>query len=231
MTFAHEQHVLVVFPHPDDEAFGVSGTISTYIKQGTPVTYACLTLGEMGRNLGNPPFATRESLPHTRKQELLAAVEAMGVTDLRMMGLRDKTIEFEDDEKMVQMMTKLIEETNPSLVITFYPNYAVHPDHEATARAVVRAVRRMDENHRPKLHGVAFANNTKDELGEPDIIHDIRPAREQKMATMRAHISQTAWMLEEMDKRVDEGEPEAENWLSYERFFIYRWDEDFEESF
>ncbi|MBW9235268.1 PIG-L family deacetylase, partial [Leptospira santarosai] len=60
MTLAQERHVLVVFPHPDDEAFGVSGTISMYIKQGIPVTYACLTLGEMGRNLGNPPFATRE---------------------------------------------------------------------------------------------------------------------------------------------------------------------------
>ncbi len=64
----NEQHVLVVFPHPDDEAFGVSGTITSYIKQGTPVTYACLTLGEMGRNLGMPPFATRESLPSIRKK-------------------------------------------------------------------------------------------------------------------------------------------------------------------
>lgn len=43
-----ERQVLVVFPHPDDEAFGVSGTIATHIENGTPVTYACLTLGEMG---------------------------------------------------------------------------------------------------------------------------------------------------------------------------------------
>lgn len=49
-----ERHVLVIFPHPDDEAFGVSGTISLHIDNGTPVTYACLTLGEMGRNMGNP---------------------------------------------------------------------------------------------------------------------------------------------------------------------------------
>ena len=39
-----ERHVLVVFPHPDDEAFGVSGTISSYRDMGVPVTYACLTL-------------------------------------------------------------------------------------------------------------------------------------------------------------------------------------------
>ena len=231
MNLPQERHVLVVFPHPDDEAFGVSGTLAMYRKQGIPVTYACLTLGEMGRNLGNPPFATRESLPHIRKQELIASAEAMGLTDLRMMGLRDKTVEFEDDEEMVEMMTKLIDETNPSLIITFYPDYAVHPDHEATARAVVRAVRRMDETLRPKLYGLAFANNTTAELGEADVIHDIQAVREQKMGAMRAHISQTAWMLEEMDKRLAAGEPEAENWFTYERFYTYRWHEDFEDSF
>lgn len=228
MTIPAEKSVLVVFPHPDDEAFGVSGTISSYIQQGVPVTYACLTLGEMGRNLGNPPFATRESLPKIRREELLASAKAMGLTDLRMMGLRDKTIEFEDDEKMVKMMTDLIEETKPSLVITFYPNYAVHPDHEATARAVVRAIRRMNEADRPKLYGVAFANNTRAELGDADVIHDIRDMKEHKLASMRAHISQTAWMLEERDKRIASGEPEEDNWFQVERFYTYKWERDFE---
>ena len=27
-----ERHVLVVFPHPDDEAFRVSGTIASHVK-------------------------------------------------------------------------------------------------------------------------------------------------------------------------------------------------------
>ena len=101
-----ERHVLVVFPHPDDEAFGVSGTISSYRDMGVPVTYACLTLGEMGRNLGNPPFANRETLPQIRKEELKKACEAMGLDDLRMMGFRDKTVEFEDDEKMVKLVDR-----------------------------------------------------------------------------------------------------------------------------
>ena len=229
MTIVKERHVLVVFPHPDDEAFGVSGTISTHIQQGTPVTYACLTLGEMGRNLGNPPFATRESLPEIRKLELQASADAMGLTDLRIMGLRDKTVEFEDDEKMVGMMAELIEELNPSLIITFYPDYAVHPDHEATARAVVRAVRRMAD--RPKLHCVAFANNTLEVLGTPDIIHDVAHVRDQKMASMKAHISQTAWMLAEMEHKLVSGDEETENWLTKERFYNYRWHEDFENTF
>lgn len=223
-----ERHVLVIFPHPDDEAFGVSGTISTYIEMGVPVTYACLTLGEMGRNLGNPPFANRETLPLIRKQELQKAVASMGLTDLRMMGLRDKTIEFEDDEKMVKLVADLIEETNPSLVISFYPGLSVHPDHDATARAVVRAIRRMPDSARPTLYTIAFANNTAEVLGEPDIIHNVEAAADKKIATLNSHASQTVWMMRDMEKRLAEKDPEALKWLHTERFYTYDWNNDFE---
>lgn len=228
MTLAKEKQVLVIFPHPDDEAFGVSGTISTYINMGVPVTYACLTLGEMGRNLGNPPFATRETLPQVRKKELQSAAKAMGLKDLRMMGLRDKTIEFEDDEDMVKLVDDLITELNPSLIISFYPGYSVHPDHEATARAVVRAVKRMPDAKRPKLYLVAFANNTFAELGTPDVIHDVRDAQENKLNAMKAHISQTGWMMPEIEEKLKAGDQEMIDWLSKERFFLYKWNRDFE---
>lgn len=223
-----ERHVLVIFPHPDDEAFGISGTISAYREMGVPVTYACLTLGEMGRNLGNPAFANRETLPQIRKGELLKACEAMGLDDLRMMGLRDKTIEFEDDEKMVQLVKDLIDETNPSLVISFYPGLSVHPDHDATARAVVRAVRRMAETERPTLYTLAFANNTIDVLGEPDVVHDITDFADKKIATLKAHASQTIWMMTEMERKWESQDPDALKWLRTERFYTYRWDMDFE---
>ncbi|MFC7322882.1 bacillithiol biosynthesis deacetylase BshB2 [Halobacillus campisalis] len=220
-----EQHVLVIFPHPDDEAFGVSGTITSYIKQGTPVTYACLTLGEMGRNLGMPTFATRESLPTIRKKELVKAAGEMGLTDLRMMGLRDKTLEFEDDNRMKQLVTDLVNELKPSLVISFYPGYAVHPDHEATARAVVSALGEMDPTFRPKLHALAFANNTEEELGKPDVINDIKHVQQEKLNTMRAHISQTARMLEMLDEGIEKNDPEALKWVTSEHFYTYTWED------
>lgn len=218
-TFDNERHVLIVYPHPDDEAFSVAGSVRLLRNQGVPVTYACLTLGEMGRNLGNPPFATRESLPEIRRKELQAACVAMGIEDLRMMGLRDKTIEFEDDEKMVKLVADLIEELNPSLIFTFLPGYAVHPDHEATANAVVRAVRRMPAAERPRILAVGFANNTITNLGEPPITVNISSVKNDKLEALKAHISQTAWMLAESAKRVDAGEELSESWLNVERFY------------
>lgn len=226
-----ERHILIILPHPDDEAFGISGSISKYRQMGIPVTYACLTLGQMGRNLGNPPFANRETLPEIRKAELIKACEAMKLDDLRMMGFRDKMLEFEDDEKMVTLVEDLIEETNPSLIISFYPGFSVHPDHEASARAVVRAVRRIAEAERPKLYAIAFANNTEKELGEPNVIHDVEEMREQKLATLNAHASQTFRMMQELLPRLEAKDPEALEYLRYERFFSYKWDQDFEDSF
>ncbi|CAH0150308.1 bacillithiol biosynthesis deacetylase BshB2 [Peribacillus simplex] len=217
-----ERHVLVIFPHPDDEAFSVSGTLALHREAGTPVTYLCLTLGEMGRNLGNPPFATRESLPKIRKKELIDAANAIGIQDLRMLGLRDKTIEFEDDEKLTSLFTDAINELNPSLIITFYPGYSVHPDHEATARAVVRAVERMEAKERPKLHCVAFSNNCIDELGQPDIIHDISAVEEKKVATFTAHRSQTQAMVIDWKEKFENQDADFLDWIRKERLWTYK---------
>ncbi|MGE6377279.1 bacillithiol biosynthesis deacetylase BshB2 [Peribacillus muralis] len=217
-----ERHVLVIFPHPDDEAFSVSGTVAIHREAGTPVTYLCLTLGEMGRNLGNPPFATRESLPKIRKKELIDAANAIGIEDLRMLGLRDKTIEFEDDEKLTSLFTAAINELNPSLIITFYPGYSVHPDHEATARAVVRAVERIEEKERPKLHCVAFSNNCIQELGQPDIIHDITAVEEKKVAAVTAHRSQTEAMVLDWKEKFENQDADFLEWIRKERLWTYK---------
>lgn len=218
--FTDQRHVLIVFPHPDDEAFSCAGVVRQMTKCNIPITYACLTLGEMGRNLGNPPFATRESLPEIRREELRKAADAMGIQDLRMFGLRDKTIEFEDDEKMVKLVTDLIDELNPSLVITFLPGFSVHPDHEATARAVVEAVRRMRKDERPTIIAVGFANDTVDKMGLPHIKVDITDVKMDKLAALQAHASQTAWMIAESEKREETADELSDNWLTTEAFYV-----------
>jgi N-acetylglucosamine malate deacetylase 2 len=219
-----ERSVLVVFPHPDDEAFGVSGTIATHVNNGTPVTYACLTLGEMGRNMGNPPFTNRENLPKIRKEELKEAARVLGIQDLRMLGYRDKTIEFEDEEKLANKMLELIEEVNPSLIISFYPGYSVHPDHDATGAAVVRAVAKVPADARPTLHCVAFSNNCVDEIGEPDILNDISPVSETKLAAIQAHRSQTEQMFIGMEEKLKDQDPQVMKWINNERFWTYKFD-------
>ena len=219
---SEENHVLVVFPHPDDETFSSAGTLARYINNGVPVTYACLTLGQMGRNLGNPPFATRESLPDIREKELEAAMEAIGITDLRKMGLRDKTVEFEPNDEMDAMIKSLIDELKPSVIISFYPQFAVHPDHEATAEAVVRTVGRMPKNERPRLQLVAFSNDAPEKLGEPDILNEISYYKEVKLRAFEAHASQTGPFLQQL--ATPELSGEAKGFLEVEPYWTYNFE-------
>ncbi|TMW72518.1 bacillithiol biosynthesis deacetylase BshB2 [Alteribacter natronophilus] len=216
-----EDHVLVIFPHPDDEAFGVAGTILSHTQSGTPVTYVCLTLGEMGRNMGRPLIANRETLPDIRLKELEEACRLLGIEDLRRFGMRDKTIEFTDEGLLIDRISEVIDDVKPSLIITFYPGYAVHPDHNATAAAVIQAVKKIQPDDRPTVHALAFSEGCEDILGEPDIVHDVSRFSSQKMKVIEAHQSQTAGVFQTMKQRfLDQDETVMER-MNTERFWTF----------
>lgn len=208
------EHVLVIFPHPDDEAFSVTGTVLSYTQRGVPVTYICLTLGEMGRNMGNPNFANRETLPSIRKLELEKSCEILGIQDLRLWGLRDKTVEFEDG--LAQRLYDAIAKLKPSLILTFYPGYSVHPDHDACGQAVVDAVKMLEPSERPVVYGCAFAKNSLKDLGDPDVVYDVSRYKGEKMAVLEAHASQAEGMLARVTKQKD---PEILKRMSTEYFW------------
>jgi len=194
---------MVILPHPDDETLACGGSIALHRKAGTPVTVVCGTLGEMGRNMGKPPFATRESLPALREKELREACALLGVTDLRLMGLRDKTVEFVDPEWLAGRIRAYLEEVEPSLVLTYHPLYSVHPDHMAMGAAVVRAVDSLPPEARPAVHMRAFGSGLIN-LGPPDLAVDCAPVLERKMAAAAAHRSQTQGMFARMEAKAAE---------------------------
>lgn len=219
-----ESRVLIILPHPDDEAFGASGTIALHRENGTPVTYVCCTLGEMGRNMGNPPVANRETLPTIRKSELINAAKAVGIDDLRMLGLRDKTIEFEDVDELANRFQVIIEEVKPSLVISFYPGFSVHPDHDATGYAVVHAMKQMPAASRPKLHCLAFSHDCFEKLGDPDVVVDISSVQDKKIACILAHQTQASVFMKGLPEKLKNQDPETMKWLNTERFWTYKFD-------
>lgn len=216
-----ERHVLVVLPHPDDEAFGSAGTIALHSKAGVPVTYLCGTKGEMGRNMGRPFFANRETLPQIREQELKDACEVMGIKDLRFMGLRDKTIEFEDPERVADLIETVINELNPSLVITHYPGHGVHPDHDALGVATIIAVGRIPDEKRPKVYCHAITKNRIEVLGEPDVVFDISSVIETKLDALRAHRSQTEGMFKKWDQDLKANPAFLDRWKK-EFYWTYK---------
>ncbi|MCY7482872.1 bacillithiol biosynthesis deacetylase BshB2 [Paenibacillus alvei] len=215
-----QHRIVVVLPHPDDEGI-MAGTLARHIHQGKIVTYACLTLGEMGRNMGNPLLANRVTLPFIRKQELLEACKRIGIEDVRMWGYHDKTIEFEEQDKLSQRIAELLLELQPEIVYTFYPGHSVHPDHDATGAAVVQAVKKLPVSGRPVVRCVAFSSNRKDALGHPDVVNDVSTYVEQKIHAIHAHQSQVRFLLN--NGTLDD--PAFRAKYSKEVFWQYRFDD------
>ncbi|AOH54762.1 hypothetical protein ABE28_010405 [Peribacillus muralis] len=131
--------VLVVLAHPDDETFLCGGTIAALSERNVHITLLCATKGEMGRRMGNPIFATRESLPELRVSELKNACEELGINDLKFLHLRDKMVEFESDNSLAVRIVKVIREIQPDALITFHERFGGHPDHCAIGRAAEMA--------------------------------------------------------------------------------------------
>ncbi|PKR78007.1 bacillithiol biosynthesis deacetylase BshB2 [Halalkalibacillus sediminis] len=198
MNYSEHKHVVVIYPHPDDESFGVAGTVTNFRKAGVPVTYLCGTLGEMGRNMGSPFFANRETLPEIRKKELIDACEVLDM-NLEMLGYRDKTLEFEPREEVAENLKNYIEDLGATLVITFYPPFAVHPDHNALGAAAFEAVRKIDREKRPELWANAISNDREEKLGKPEIVIDTEEVFDIKLKALKSHRSQAEGMLSKMN--------------------------------
>lgn len=195
--------VLAVFAHPDDETFICGGALARAAAEGHTVGLVCATLGEMGRRMGVPPVATRESLPILRAAELRDACAALGIRDLRLLSLRDKTLEIMEPSFLADAVQAEMERFRPDVVITFHHVLGGHPDHcaigEAAAAAFdVYAVQRSDA----RLYAVAWSG-TEQHLKENGLRQeqwmavDIRRHAKSKLAAFRAHRTQSglnAWL-------------------------------------
>ncbi len=135
--------LLIVLAHPDDEAFGLAGTITLLRRRGVPVTLITATRGEVGEILA-PGAATPETLGAVREQELRIAMALAGLHDIRLLGYRDSgmagTPENEDPRSLVRaavpevvaMIAATIRDVRPAAVITFGADGIYgHPDHVA----------------------------------------------------------------------------------------------------
>ncbi|MEX2355958.1 MAG: bacillithiol biosynthesis deacetylase BshB2 [Thermaerobacterales bacterium] len=215
-----ERHLLVILAHPDDESFVCAGYMAMLRERGIPVTYVCATNGQMGRNMGRPSFANRESLAALRQQELHEAMKVLGVEDLRFLNLWDKTVEFEDPEILAGRLRSILNELNPSTVITFHPEQGGHPDHKAIGRAAIAAVEGLAPGQRPRLW-FAAGHDRKDGPDLPLAVIDIKSFRDAKVAALRAHKSQTqGW--DQGAKRDQKARERAERFLNQERFWVYQ---------
>jgi len=136
--------LVAIFAHPDDETFGLGGTMAYYAERGVPVTMICATRGEVGE-ISAGHEATSETLGQFREQELRDAMAVLGVTDVRFLDFRDSGMQGtpENDDprafinaapgRVVPALVTVIRERRPDVVVTWDASGGYgHPDHIAT---------------------------------------------------------------------------------------------------
>ncbi|MBI4233621.1 MAG: PIG-L family deacetylase [Chloroflexi bacterium] len=131
--------LLGIFAHPDDESWGMGGTLVKYSSQGVYVALLCATRGEAGE-IADPSLATREELGQVRAGELRRAARVLGVRHLRFLGVIDGQAQYWDIERTREQVVRAIRELRPQVVVTFGPDGATgHQDHIMTFRLATEA--------------------------------------------------------------------------------------------
>lgn len=142
---------MAVFAHPDDESFGIGGTLAKYAAEGVRVALACATMGEAGE-INDPSLGTQEQLAEIRERELRCACEVLGISELHLLGYRDsgmagspdnddpRALVQADPAEVVGKIVRVIREVRPQVMVTFEKGGGYgHPDHMAIHRHTVSA--------------------------------------------------------------------------------------------
>jgi len=192
--------ILAVFAHPDDEAFGPSGTLSGYALTGHTVRLVTMTRGEAG-TLGPAQHLSREELGRLRSGELRCSAAALHLSELLIHDYPDGKLSELPAEEGVNILRREIEAWHPDILITFHcGGISGHPDHQAISRWCIQAVR--EEGVPPRLFAFGISEeqarraHNKGLIPIPDdeITHviDVTPYLKYKLDAIGCHQSQSA---------------------------------------
>lgn len=143
--------LLAVLAHPDDETFGMGGTLALYARRDVDVYLICATRGEVGEM--DPKFMRGfNSVAERREAELRCAAELLGLKGVYFLNYRDSgmtgspenshpmALAAQPIDQVAGDVARYIRDLQPQVVLTFDPigGYR-HPDHIAIQQATVRA--------------------------------------------------------------------------------------------
>ncbi|MFN2188531.1 MAG: PIG-L deacetylase family protein [Candidatus Promineifilaceae bacterium] len=173
--------LLAVLAHPDDESYGIGGTLARYSAEGVDVHVAIATDGAAG-SIDEAWDGDRSQLVEARYKELDAAAEVLGVK-IHRLGYRDSgyigdranenpgAFMNADDSEAVGRFVELIQEIRPDVIITHDETGGYfHPDHIKCHQLTLAAFEIVRESQSPgvvkdqaykpgRLYYTAFSNS------------------------------------------------------------------------
>ncbi len=177
---AERQTILVIAPHPDDEAIGCGGTIALHRQAGDRVAVLFLTSGE-----GGLPRASVADAWSTREAEARAAVADLSADVLAFLRLPDGGV-GDDVDRAAAAVAAAMADVRPDCVYLPHPAED-HADHAACLPVLGRAYGLLG---RPEPWLLGYEVWTP--LGWFDQVRDVSAVYDRKRAAVRRHASQLA---------------------------------------
>ena len=160
--------ILAVLAHPDDESFGLGGTLALYAKRGYETYYVCATRGEAG-SADEEYLKGFKDTAEMRTDELMRAAKELDLKEVHFLGYRDSGMPGMEAnrhpdaqinhpvEEVAGRVVKHIRAIKPDIVITFDPigGYK-HPDHIHIHKATVLAFANADDETFYPEHGEGY---------------------------------------------------------------------------
>lgn len=168
---------LVFAPHPDDESFGMGGSLLRAGQAGLAVDIVFVTDGSRGADASR----TDPTLVPLRRQEAESACRRFGVRQSWFWGEPDRGLRR--TEEIVARVAALVEETSPASV--FLPSILeLHPDHRVTTRIVWDGLQKSKH-----FSGEVFSYDITTQ-GPANLLIDITSVVSEKRGVMAVYDSQ-----------------------------------------
>ncbi len=141
-SFKNIKKVLIIFPHPDDEANSLSGTITKFAQKNIEVNLIILTKGEKG----NEDARLDGNLKEIRSDEAQKVAKLLGIKNLSLKDYPDNGVDqFRD--KLINDIRQTIKEVSPDLVITYDESGGYgHPDHVVVSKVTTELISKEFDN-------------------------------------------------------------------------------------
>ena len=132
--------VMVIAPHPDDEAIGCGGTLRKHHLAGDVITAVFMTDGGKGDTLAGG--VRGEALIDLREQEANAAAEKLGINEC--VFLRNPDASLQCSSQTIDQLHRLLLLQQPDIVYVPSP-FETHRDHRVACAVAARALVRYSK--------------------------------------------------------------------------------------
>jgi len=146
--------VLVIGAHPDDETFGVGGTIAKYSSNSDIVHVLLITDGSSSQ------YENFEEMIKRKKNEAKKAMEVLGVEKIEFNTLPDMQLDTVSHIKINSIIEKKISDFNPNIVYTHFWG-DVNKDHRMIFESTIVATRPGPNNKVSKVLGYETSSSTE----------------------------------------------------------------------